>query len=243
MTISVPLNDDVTATLRAETSACTDSLAPGCCSRLTSSTLLSGVSLATGGGAGGFLRWASPWVAKATMAPAAASTASSTALAFLPGWAEVKQLLPLWPSPERCTEPAPPTTGPHRPRPGRPQHSAPCATAIQASRRKKKIALGANAGVGFTPTGQAAARSSCSRLHANVRARRARQVLDRHAWRTLRGHRGIARAASRQRPARGEVAPAPLVLGVPVPIAGAPIVSGRSTPVLGNGERFVGRLR
>src|SRR5262245_7115972 len=96
MTISVPLNEDVTATLRAETSACTDSLAPGCCSRLTSSTLLSGVSLATGGGAGGFLRCASPGVASATMA--AANPASSRALVFLPGLAEVKQLLPLWPT-------------------------------------------------------------------------------------------------------------------------------------------------
>src|SRR5262245_14205366 len=101
MTISVPLNDEVTATLQADTSACTDSLAPGCCSRLTSSTLLSGVSFATGGGAGGFLRCASAWVAKATMA--ATSPASSTALALLPGWAEVTQQLPLWPSSDRST--------------------------------------------------------------------------------------------------------------------------------------------
>src|SRR5215470_6436562 len=90
MTISVPLKDDVTATLRAETSACTDSLAPGCCSRLISSTLLSGVSLATGGGAGGFLRCASPGLAQTIRL--ATRAAASAAFAFLPAWTEITQL-------------------------------------------------------------------------------------------------------------------------------------------------------
>ena len=51
MTISIPLKLEVTATLRAETSACTASFAPGCCSRLISPAGVCGASLATGGGA------------------------------------------------------------------------------------------------------------------------------------------------------------------------------------------------
>src|SRR5262245_40012637 len=90
MTISVPLKDDVTATLRAETSACTDSLAPGCCSRLISSTLLSGLSLATGGGAGCFLRCASP--ALAQIMRLATRAAANAAFDLLPGWTEITQL-------------------------------------------------------------------------------------------------------------------------------------------------------
>src|SRR5262245_30834100 len=97
MTISVPLKDEVTATLRAETSACTDSLAPGCCSRLTSSTLLSGLSLATSGGSGGFLRCAWPGVARTAMA-AGNSTASAATFAALTGLAEIKHPLPRCPS-------------------------------------------------------------------------------------------------------------------------------------------------
>src|SRR5262245_2263281 len=95
MTISVPLKDEVTATLRAETSACTDSLAPGCCSRLISSTLLSGLSLATGGGAGGFLRCALPDVVKTTVS-AVNTSASIVTFTALPGVAQIKNPLPRW---------------------------------------------------------------------------------------------------------------------------------------------------
>src|SRR5262249_50987910 len=97
MTISVPLKDEVTATLRAETSACTDSLAPGCCSRFISSTLLSGLSLATGGGIGGFLRCASLGEARTAMT-ACKSTANTATFAALPALAELKQPLPRWSS-------------------------------------------------------------------------------------------------------------------------------------------------
>src|SRR5262245_33421593 len=97
MTISVPLKDEVTATLRAETSACTDSLAPGCCSRLISSTLLSGLSLANGGGIVGFLRCASLGEARTAMT-ACKSTANTATFAALPGLAGLKQPLPRWSS-------------------------------------------------------------------------------------------------------------------------------------------------
>ncbi len=51
MKISVPLKLEVTAMVRLETVASTNSLAPGCCSRLTSGRLTPGASSATGTGA------------------------------------------------------------------------------------------------------------------------------------------------------------------------------------------------
>src|SRR5262245_66631870 len=83
MTISVPWKLEVTGTVRAETSACTDSLAPGCCSRLISSSGVWGASLATEGAGAGFCRRGACCAVAAPANRAAVSAAIKERAAYL----------------------------------------------------------------------------------------------------------------------------------------------------------------